>query len=147
MHEAAKQFLALNDETKRAACIQLCERALAVWEKLFPEGRCVTYQESVAGTSQTLDCGLPRDALASACAGMDTANVGQRYRDPLCALQDEDLALPDPAKFAYYAIHSAFEKYVAGRDLDEWVIVNQALASTNTNDPGSILSEVLREVV
>lgn len=147
MPEATELFLALDGAKKRAACIQLCERALRVWESNFPDDCRVAYQESVAGSIQILDCGLPREALAAARAGTDAADVGQRYLEPLAALQDDDLVLPEAARFAYYAIYNAFDRYVREREIDEWTIVNQALASAGTHDPGAVLSDVLREVV
>lgn len=147
MHEAAEQFLALDGDKKRAACIQLCERALKVWEANFPDSCRVAYQESVAGSTQILDCGLPREALAAVRAGTDSANIGQRYLEPLAALKDDDLVLPEAAQFAFYAIYNAFECYVRQRKTDEWTIVNQALASTDTHEPGAVLSGLLREVV
>jgi hypothetical protein len=146
VHEAAEQFLALDEAKKRVACIHLCELALAVWESNFPDGRQVTYQESVAGSSQSLDYQLPREALAAVRVGTDAAAIGQRYLEPIAALQDEDLVLPETAQFAYYAIYNVFQRYVRERKIDEWTIVNQALASTGTSDPGSVLSEVLRNV-
>ena len=147
MHDAAKQFLALDEAKKRVACIHLCELALRVWESNFPEGCQVAYQESVAGSTQTLDCLLPREALAAVRAGTDAASIGQRYLEPIAALQDDDLVLPEAAQFAYYAIYHVFQRYVRERKMDEWTIVNQALASAGTPDPGSVLSDVLREVV
>lgn len=147
MHEAAELFLALDCAKKRAACIRLCERALRVWESNFPDGCRVTYQESVAGSTKTLDRGLPREALAAVRAGMDSADIGQRYLEPLAALRDDDLALPEAAQFAYYAIYNAFDRYVRDGKMDEWTIVNQALASEDTNEPGAVLSDVLRAEV
>lgn len=147
MHEAAELFLALDGDKKRAACIRLCERALKVWEANFPDGYQVVYQESVAGSTQVLDRGLPREALASVRARVDEANISQRYLEPLAALQDDDLVLPAAAQSAYYAIYNTFQLYVRGRTIDEWTIVNQALSSVGTSAPGDVLSDVLREVI
>ncbi|MFC3652846.1 hypothetical protein ACFONN_14910 [Dyella humi] len=143
MHEAAKRFSELPTTQRKAACLRLCEHALHVWEKSFPEDRTVSYQETVAGSIQTLDLELPRDALAAANAGADTASVASRYREPLVALQDEDVVLPKDAEFAYYAIHNAFERYALGRDIGEWIIVNQALSTAP--DAIGLLTDVLRE--
>lgn len=145
MHEAAELFLALDDDKKRTACIQLCERALRIWESNFPDGCRVTYEESVAGSTQILDCGLPREALSAVRAGTDASNIGQRYQEPLAALQDDDLVLPEAAQFAYYAIYNAFERYVRKRKIDEWTIVNQAIASAGASDPKVLLTDVLSD--
>jgi len=147
VHEAVEQFLSLDGARKRAACIRLCERALRVWESNFPEDRQVSYRESIAGSTQTLDCRLPREALAAVRAEVDTARIGHRYLEPIAALQNDDLVLPEVARFAYYAIYNAFQRYVGEKKLDEWTTVNQALASAGTLDPGSVLSDALREVV
>lgn len=147
MHEAAELFLSLDDAKKRAACIQLCEIALQVWESNLPDGSHVTYRESVAGSTQVLDRGLPREALTAVRLGTDAANISQRYLEPLAALRDDDIVFPEAAQFAYYAIHTAFERYVRERKIDEWTIANQALASVDTPDPGAVLSGVLREIV
>ena len=45
------------------------------------------------------------------------------------ALQDENLVFPEPVAFAYYAIYNLFRKYAAQADVDDWLIVNQALAA------------------
>ena len=42
-----------------------------------------------------------------------------------------DLEFPDPVEYAYYAIYNLFRKYVQGRELDDWLIVNQALSSSD----------------
>ena len=94
-----------------------------------------------------MDCGLPREALTAVRLGTDAANISQRYLEPLAALRDDDVVFPEAAQFAYYAIHNAFERYVRERKIDEWTIVNQALASAGTHDPGAVLSGVLREIV
>lgn len=146
MHKAAELFLALDCAKKRAACIQLCERALRIWESTFPDGCSVAYRESVVGSIQTLDCGLPREALAAVRSGKDAAAIGQRYLEPIAALQDDDLVLPEAAHFAYYAVYNAFERYVSEKKIDEWTIVSQAIASAGSDDPGVTLSEVLRDI-
>lgn len=147
MHEAAELFLALDGDKKRAACVRLCELALRVWDTNFPDGSHVVYQESVAGSIQVLDRSLPSEALAAIRAGVDEANISQRYLEPLAAMQDDDLVLPEAAQFAYYAIYNTFQRYVRRRTLDEWVIVNHALASMGPSAPGDVLSDVLREMV
>jgi hypothetical protein len=62
-----------------------------------------------------LDCGLPREALAAGRSGTDAAAIGQRYLEPIAALQDDDLVLPEAAHFSYYAVYNAFERYGGGR--------------------------------
>ncbi|WP_346949055.1 hypothetical protein [Dyella sp.] len=147
MYEATQQFLSLDEAKKRAACIRLGEIALRVWEANFPEGCKVAYQESVTGSTQTLDCRLPREALDAVRAGLDANDIEQRYLESIAALEDDDLFLPEASQFAYYAIYNVFQRYVVGRKIDEWTIANQALASAGTPDLGTALSDVLREAV
>lgn len=82
-----------------------------------------------------LDCRLPREALVAIRSGTDAADIGQRYLEPLAALQDDDLVHPEVAQFAYHAICNAFERCARERNMDEWTIVNQVLASAGTSGP------------
>jgi len=81
-----------------------------------------------------VDIGLPADALRSARAGVDLANVASRYREPIVAMQDDDLNFPEPVEFAYYAIYNCFRKHACGEDIDPWLIVNQALSSSEDKE-------------
>jgi len=89
----------------------------------------ISYLETVVGTTQKVDSDLPRDAFECAKQGRDLFNVRERYVEPIVAMQDFDLEFPDPIEFAYYAIYNLFRKYTGTEDVDDWLIVNQALAS------------------
>lgn len=91
------------------------------------------YRDSVVAMWHQVDVDLPADALPAAHAGVDLADVGSRYLEPMSALQDDDLTLPDPVEFAYFAIYNCFCKYVRDQDIPDWLIVNQAL-SVHDND-------------
>ncbi len=44
-------------------------------------------------------------------------------------MQDDDLTFPGPVTFAYYALYNLFKKYAGHEEVDDWLIVNQALSS------------------
>ena len=94
----------------------------------------ISYRESVAGTHQNVDVQLPEDAFASAKAGGDLAKFEMRYREPITAMQDCDLTFPDHIEFAYYSLYNLFLRYALGEQIDDWLIVNQALSSEDTED-------------
>ena len=130
------EFLTLGPDQRRSVYFALCEPALAVWHSYAQRRGEMAYVESVigprppaAGTRQAVDQQLPAEALASARQGDDRTNVAQRYLEPIAALQADDPAFPGPVTFAYYAIYNLFRKYAAQAEVDDWLIVNQALAA------------------
>ena len=125
----AAEFFALDPARRRSVHFALGERALTVWANYAARRTDWEYVESVAGTWQTVDRQLPAAALASARQGDDLANVALRYLEPIAALQGDDLAFPGAVTFAYYAIYNLFRKYAAQAEVDDWQIVNQALAA------------------
>ena len=143
MRAAAQRYLALSPTKQKAVQVGLCERALAVWEAHFARSVAVVYRESVTGTTQELEIRLPREALACVRSGQDIANLESRYREPLTALQDHDLDFPDQVEMAYYAIRNAFASHVLKREVDPWLVVNQALAAIGEADPVQVLEEIL----
>ncbi|MEK7470280.1 MAG: hypothetical protein AAB074_23160 [Planctomycetota bacterium] len=129
MSSTAEDFLALQPPLKRKVHLALCELALDRWTHFLAEVRVLTYVESVCGTVQQVDFKLPSDALEAAKSGRDDSGVGQRYEEPIAAMQDDDLEFPPDVEFAYYAIYNLFQKYAAGDVVDDWIIVNQALSA------------------
>ena len=127
MHPAAQRYFELSPQQQRQVQIALCERALSVWEHLCKGD--IQYIESVAGTTQNLDATLPRDALLAVKSGDSSPEIQGRYLEPLAALQDEDLTLDPKAEFAFYAIRNLFISAVLNRDVDAWLIPNQALSA------------------
>ncbi len=130
MQSLHDQFLALDAAGRRAVHFELCEFALHRWWAFVEQAAPIRYVETVVGTEQLVDTRLPDDALACAQAGEDTRRVAVRYREPVAALQDDDLEFPDPVEYAYYALYNLFRKYVLGQAIDDWLIVNQALSSS-----------------
>lgn len=144
MYPAAEIYFGMSAEQKRSVHIRLCEAALAVWENSL-SGQ-VSYIETVAGSLQTLDLQLPREALTSIRAGNDLALIQSRSLEPIVALQDEDLILPDKAEFAFYAIYNAFRLHVLREQFDSWLIVNQALAAVEPEVREGLLLEAVNSV-
>ena len=44
-------------------------------------------------------------------------------------MQDADLEFPQEIQHAYYALYNLFRKHAIKEDVDDWLIVNQALSS------------------
>ncbi len=107
----------------------MLEQALRVWERHYPPGTKQSYYESVTGSSQELDIELPGEALEAVRAGADNKSIWDRYREPIIALHDEDVELPESALFAYYAIYNAYRRYIGQDPVEETLLINQALSS------------------
>ena len=123
------QFRELSSDQKRIVHLVLCEHALSQWREFCASRGRITYAERVCGTRQRVDSELPADAFQSAQQGRDIANVDQRYGEPIAAMQDDDLTFPEAIEYAYYALYNVFSKYAGKEDVDDWLIVNQAVAS------------------
>jgi hypothetical protein len=122
-------FATLDGPRRRIVQLTLCRHALGVWEAYLRRHGPVAYVDSVVGLYHCVDSTLPRDALMSAEAAIDRADVAQRYLEPMAALQDDDLELPGHIELAYYAIYNLYCNAVEGAAIDDWLIVNQALAA------------------
>ncbi|MGY0498619.1 hypothetical protein ACWZHB_09005 [Nocardia sp. FBN12] len=137
-------FFQLGAERRRQVHLALCADALRAWIGFVQEEPArLRYRDSVVGMWHHVDVELPAHALRAARAGVDLAEVGSRYLEPITALQDDDLAFPDPVEFAYYAIYNCFRKYVRGDDIPDWLIVNQALS---VHDDGEVALRLTRAI-
>jgi hypothetical protein len=129
MKSLADDFLALQPDQRQAVHFLLCSHVLDRWQQYIRAQEQLSYVESVVGTYQEVDQDLPADAFESAQLGADLKAVRQRYREPIAALQDDDLEFPPHIEFAYYAIYNLFRKYAQLEEVDDWLIVNQALSA------------------
>jgi hypothetical protein len=137
-------FLNLPDKRKKAVHFALCSQALRVWKNYCDTHKELDYVEAVCGTKQVIDQDLPIAAVRAAIAGRDAENVAYRYQEPITAMHDDDLIFPDNVAFAYYSIYNLFERYVTCRNIDDWLIANQALSSNGKGaDYASILAEAI----
>lgn len=130
----AETFANLTPAGQRTVHLWLCDQALNVWTAFATQHAPIVYLDSVVGMRHEVEVGLPHEALQSARAGRDLADVAQRYQEPITALQDDDLSFPEPVVFAYYAVYNCFRVHACGEDLDRWMIVNQALSSDADRD-------------
>ncbi|HET8647197.1 MAG TPA: hypothetical protein VFO85_17000, partial [Vicinamibacteria bacterium] len=101
------------------------------------------YVDSVVGAKHSVDVALPRDALAAATSGRRSPDVEARYGEPLAALQDDDLQLPDAVEFAFYAAYNCYRRHAQEADVDDWLIVNQALAALPETEQRPALARAL----
>lgn len=124
-----EEFLNLNAEKRKFVQFKLCENALEILNRYFNETGEISYVESVVGTFQTVDSKLPSDAFESAQIGKNLRNSDYRYSEPISAMQDDDLTFPNHIELAFYSIYNLFQKYVLNRNIDDWLIVNQALSA------------------
>ena len=148
MKSLARRFFEFNPDQRSKVHFALCEHALGKWSQYANNQGKFWYIESVAGTIQHLDKQLPADALESAHRCTDSEHVETRYQEPIAAMQDDDLVFPENIEFAYYAIYNLFGKYALGRDIDDWLIVNQALSSEEDNEKwDSMLSRAIRKAI
>jgi hypothetical protein len=129
MKQTAANFFSLPDAKRRSALLRLCAESLTVWESHYPPEASISYQETVTGSIQVLDVGLPREALQAAQSGVGDPEIHERYKEPIVALKDNDLEFPEVAEFAYYAIYNAYRLYVIGAKIEEKLILNQALSA------------------
>jgi len=130
MNDLRQAFEALDPAARRRVQIALCVDALPCWEAYAAAHAPIDYVESIVGTQQRVDLQLPAQALACVQAGTPAGDIAHRYLEPITAMHEDDLELPDPVQFAYYAIYNLFRRYALGRPIDDWLIVNQALSSS-----------------
>jgi hypothetical protein len=129
MSSLREEFMVLMPARRRVVHLSLCEHALAKWTAYAQSRGEIIYTETVCGTNQTVDAALPKDAFECAKQRRDVANVHERYREPIVALRDGDLEFPSAIEFAYYSVYNLFRKYTGIEDVDDWLIVNQALSA------------------
>ncbi|MFI6869929.1 hypothetical protein [Nocardia sp. NPDC050406] len=139
-----ERFSRLAADHRRQVHLSLCEDALLAWTGYARRNRAaLRYRDAVVGMRHHVDVDLPADALRAVEAGVDSAGVGDRYLEPITALQDDDLSFPEPIEFAYYAIYNCFRKYVRADDIPDWLIVNQALSIHDDHEVAERLTRAI----
>ena len=128
MEPTIERFMALDSMQKKEIHFYLCDKVLLKWEKYMYDNNGYSYVESVIGTKQTVDASLPRDAYDCAKKGNDSTAISKRYREPIVSIQDDDLNFPENIEYGYYSIFNLFRKYTKSENIDDWLIVNQALS-------------------
>jgi hypothetical protein len=127
-------FLNLSDKQKRYVHITLCEKSLVKWNEYISNHTEIEYIDSVCGTKQKVDINLLKDAFDSVVKKEDKLNVKERFREPIVAMQDDDLKFSEEIEYAYYSIYNLYSKYVSNEIIDDWLIVNQAYSINNKTD-------------
>ena len=147
MKNLGEKFLTLSIKEKKRIHIILCERSLIKWNDYVSRHKNIHYTESVCGTKQKLNINLPRDAIKSVKMGVNILNNEHNYSEPIAAMQDEDLKFPEAIMFAYYSIYNLFRKYICNDDIDDWLIVNQALsAEDNVSKSEEIFAKTINQL-
>jgi hypothetical protein len=144
MENLTKTFSSLTAKHKRFVHIELCHNALRVWDEYVARFDEISYVEGVVGTFQIVDKLLPKEAFEASINGKDNAKIDLRYAEPINAMHDQDLEFPENIEFAYYAIYNLFNKYVLQKDIDDWLICNQALAGETEKD---LLVDLLKHAI
>jgi hypothetical protein len=138
------QFFKLDSEGRRSVHFILCDHALKVRYLFVSTFDDLVYIESIVGTRQVFDKQLPYHALEAARQGKKNDDIARRYLEPVAAMQDGDLDFPENIAFSYYTIYNLFQKYAQDQPIDDWLIVNQALAA-NKNE--SSFSRLLTDAI
>lgn len=128
----AESFLCLPYNARKQVHRLLCAQALELWREFIKREQPISYVDSVVGMAHKVDFDLPSaafDAAFAHCPNQESEKITQRYLEPIAALQDMDLEFPDPILMSYYAVYNAFCKYARHENIDEWLIVSQALAT------------------
>lgn len=134
MNNLAETFLSLNVEQKRLVHLELCRNALSVWTNYVAQFEKIAYVESVVGTYQIVDKLLPNQAFEAVINSQDLANIDWRYAEPITAMHEDDLEFPVNIGLTYYAIYNLFNKYVMQKNIDDWLICNQALSAETDSE-------------
>ena len=123
-------FTDLTESQRRIVLFSLTGESLARWREFGSAVKLVEYTDSRGGGVQRiLDLQLPPDAFATASTGGETEKINARFQDPLAALHKGDLVLPQDVECAFHAIHNLFLRFACNEQIDEWLIVKQALSS------------------
>jgi hypothetical protein len=114
--------------------VSLCNIALEKWIKYTNRHKNIRYTESICGTKQIVNVALPGLALNDVIMGTSDSNANELYLEPISALQDMDLTFPGEIESAYYAIYNLYRKYIQIEEVDDWLIISQALESVGNSD-------------
>lgn len=136
MNTPYQKYTELNPEQKSQLHYSLCLKSLEVWNVYTIKQKKIVYTEMVCGTRQVVDNELPIKAYKAACKGKRSRSISQSYLEPMSAIQDDDLAFPENIEYAYYSIYNFYNKYSEKEDIDDWIIVNQALSSETLSEDG-----------
>lgn len=131
------RLAALEPRAASRAALLDVEPAASLFSQHYVDAAAPTYVDSVVGMRHTLDLGLPGRAIdwVRAVVNGDEAGSGAAllaaYREPIAALHDEDLVLPNTIELAYYAVYNLTRGIEAGPRGVQWlaIAIDQAIAA------------------
>ena len=133
MKTTHQEFIDLEPSQKEELHFSLCLNALSIWEA-YTKQLEIPYTESVFGTKHIVDNTLPNKAYNAALKKKSCSFIFDNYSEPITSMQDGDLEFPVNIEFAYYAIYNLYLKYSRNGDIDDWLIVNQALSAEDLSE-------------
>lgn len=112
--EILAELRALSRHRRLEALAVACGDALDLWREFRIPGEPIVYHDGVVGERHVVDDTLPERALAAVHAhlrgdAIDPEPLVVDYREPIVAMQDDDLDLPGRIELAYYAIYNLFQ--------------------------------------
>ena len=143
MHELVVKFKNLSaDETKKAH-VRACAYSVSAWDKFCANGRNLTYKDSVVFLTHSVDKSLLNSALQ---AVIDNHSDGllDSFLEPINALEEMDWTPGQNIEYAFYSIYNLYKKYCHKEEIDNWLIINQALSSESDETK---IDEMLRCIV
>ncbi|AKZ64474.1 hypothetical protein F506_19050 [Herbaspirillum hiltneri N3] len=143
MKQLANQFFSLSAERRRVAFLFLAKRALDSWQIHFPKDSHFEYREAVTGSTQILEIDLPLNAIKEIESITFDVSVTSHYREPIAALQDGDLELPEQVEFAYYGIYNAHQLLRKSTSIKEELILSQLLSALQSGAAEQALHDAI----
>ena len=142
MNDTIREFQALSASKKKKLQLIACEYSLVVWNEFWPSVD-LSYTDSVVGVIHEVDTKLPLEAYHAVKLDDYNQSISNRYREPITAMQDTDLEFPFRIQFAYYSIYNLYQKYGDKREIDDWLIINQALSSCEDSKISDIVNTII----
>ena len=146
MNKTIRDFRALSASKKKELHLIVCQHSLDVWNQFWPNVSLL-YTDSVVGMCHEVDCELPSEAFYAVKLGNYKQSIVDRYMEPITAMQDWDLEFPSSMKFAYYSIYNLYQKYGNKREVDDWLIINQALSSCEDLETSDLAKTIVDFIV
>jgi len=142
MNEIIKGFQTLSVSKKKELQLIVCQHSLDVWNAFWPNINS-SYTDSVGGLRHEVDFELPSEAFFAVKLDDYKQSIVDRYKEPITAMQDSDLEFPRSIEFAYYSIYNLYQKYGDKREIDDWLIINQALSSREDSETSDLVKTVV----
>jgi len=140
------RLAALGPERRIDALVVACEPALVAWTTYVLRAR-PAYVDSVVGLRHVVDPDLPARALDEVRARHDEPDVRATvlaWVEPVVALQDQDLVLPERYEYAFYAIYNLHRLvFEPNPEITPALVLSQAIsARTGTSDDTAVRAEL-----